>query len=80
MSNKNELLRDINSYLGFEEELISKLAALCQKACMWRDVVKQEYHKDIEKNLEILTQDTEKHQRMLKDMTKYIEGLNKDEF
>lgn len=79
MTNKNELLNDVKKYLCLEEETIRKLSAF-YKALMWKSVVKQEYHKDIEKNLHILKKDTVKHARMLKGMIEYIEHSNKDEF
>jgi hypothetical protein len=79
MANKAELLKDMKDYLSFEEDIIKGITDFYQ-ALGWRAVVKQEYHNEIEKGLETLKEDSEKHVGMLVDITKYIEGSNKNGF
>ena len=79
MVSKDVLLEDLRGYLSFEEESTHKYSIFYQ-ALGWRAVVKQEYHSNVENGLIKLKEDTEKHINLIRDMTKYVEDSNKDEF
>ena len=79
MAVKDDLLKDLKSDLGLEEEIISNLSSFYQ-ALSWKTVVDQKYHSDITNGLTVLKQDTAKHINIIKDMINYIEGSEQNEF
>jgi len=79
MVSKDALLEDLRGYLSFEEESTHKYSIFYQ-ALGWRAVVKQVYHSNVENGLIKLEEDTERHANLVRDMIKYVEDSNKDEF
>ena len=79
MVSKNELLKDLKNGLRFEEEAAGKYSYFL-KNLGWKRAIKQQYWNNVRDGLSTIKKETEKHEQMIKDMVKYIEGLNKNDF
>ena len=79
MAKSSDLLRDLQDFLSFEEEIISDISAFYLKF-NWRETIKPEYHKEVEEGLVTLRDESLKHANMIKEMIAYVASSGKDEF
>ena len=79
MVNKEDFLSDLRKYLEFEEGIIKQLANF-YLVLGWKDYVSFEDQGRIEKGLDILKNDSQKHVNLVEEMIRYIEGAGKNEF
>ena len=79
MVSRQEILKDLNSYLSLEEDIIGTLSDFYQ-ALGWRGVIDKKDHEEIEEGLIRLKMDTGRHARLIKEMVAYVKGSDKDEF
>ncbi|MFC1675305.1 hypothetical protein ACFL1K_05425 [Candidatus Omnitrophota bacterium] len=79
MVNKDELLRDLNKYIEFEEDVVKQLTDF-YLALSWKKYVSESDQGMIQAGLETLKKDSQKHVNLVGEMVKYIEGSGKNEF
>lgn len=58
--NKQETLELLRSEFTFEEELVPKLVSFYQ-ASDWRSLIDKKYHEEVEKGLQTLKEDAQRH-------------------
>ena len=79
MVNKKELFKDLQQGLIFEEEAVRKYSYFLEHL-VWKRAIKHQSWEGITIGLSTLRKDPEKHEHMIKDIIKYVEGSNKNEF
>ena len=79
MIRKEEILKDLNNYLTFEEEIVKKLSSF-YLALGWKNDLSRDSCVFIENGLTTLKTDTDKHIKIVAEIIKYLTESKKNEF